>query len=680
MADLENLKPFKFWSMTNFPFISDDFDQMTYYEILCKIVEYLDKQIIPLCNNQNENIIALSNQVANLQTWFDNLDVTEEVNAKLDEMAESGELEDIIAQYLNLAGIFGFDKVSDMKAGTNYIVGSICRTLGKDSYLDGKGSFYRVRQLTSGDVIDEINIIALTNFPTLIAEKIGDYEIDQIKSTLTTLDSRIDTLENISNIKFLNNLNNEVVQNLVCAGDSLTWGEDGNNSGSQLQSLNYPFLLNQFFEEWYGLYKVNVINKGSRGQKSAEAVTNFNTFLAENPNAIIWQYGTNDLNNNISIEQIIKNLNDFYNLCATNNIELFVMGMPTNFKDSEYRRKSHESLNKMLKVYCQKNGIVFFDLFEHLENIYKSMNYNYTDLQPDGTHFSTYKPFSDIVIGTLLNACFIGENACDFIEVGKNYGYSKTNGGLATGQDIFFNKSIINFINTQNPYFYMNIFCKTNSILEIIYQAKNTGGIGKFSVNGTNYNVNSYNSGYTTNEGENQETFTFPILLDVGLNRVRMTDIEASSGGTNFYIIGFNLKQVPYNKVDILSKQRKKRLEAWSGNSTSLTNQALNSGFDFGNYNEGKILIGSGSNMNIFTINSANCYTNFNKSAGGTQKFIVTDTSGNISVSTLKINSDGTFNYSGSVALRSIILYKNYYDFKLLAENLDDITKGILNV
>ena len=34
---------FKGWAIANFPFIDEDFDQMTLYEMICKITEYLNK-------------------------------------------------------------------------------------------------------------------------------------------------------------------------------------------------------------------------------------------------------------------------------------------------------------------------------------------------------------------------------------------------------------------------------------------------------------------------------------------------------------------------------------------------------------------------------------------------------------------------------------------------------------
>ena len=85
--------------LQNFPFIEKDFDALTDYEFLCKVVEYLNKVIKQtnlMEDNENE-LVRVYNELYNyVENYFDNLDVQEEINNKLDEMVESGELQAII--------------------------------------------------------------------------------------------------------------------------------------------------------------------------------------------------------------------------------------------------------------------------------------------------------------------------------------------------------------------------------------------------------------------------------------------------------------------------------------------------------------------------------------------------------------------------------------------------------
>ena len=156
---------FKRWVHKVLPAVYDE--SLSYYELLCKVVAKLN-EVVEQSNGVAEGLEELKNYV---DTYFDNLDIQEEVDAKLDEMAESGELADIIAQYVQLQGVLGYNSKTAMKTAENLVEGSICKTLGNTAYGDGQGNFYKVREVLSTDIIDDDNIVALHN-PELVAEKI----------------------------------------------------------------------------------------------------------------------------------------------------------------------------------------------------------------------------------------------------------------------------------------------------------------------------------------------------------------------------------------------------------------------------------------------------------------------------------------------------------------------------
>lgn len=176
MSEIKFLKPFTRFCMTIGNLPSSYLVSMTYEEQLLWLCDYLEKTVIPTINNNSEatkEIQELFNQLKNyVEHYFDNLDVQEQINNKLDEMAESGELTEIIGQYLKLVGLLCFNTLTDLKNSTNLIDGSFVKTLGENEYNDGNGYFYKIRTLLNTDTIDEKNIIALTNFKTLIAERI----------------------------------------------------------------------------------------------------------------------------------------------------------------------------------------------------------------------------------------------------------------------------------------------------------------------------------------------------------------------------------------------------------------------------------------------------------------------------------------------------------------------------
>lgn len=183
--NFKKLPPFKWFVLQNFPFIEADFDAITYYQLLCKIVEYLNKVIDEnnIIGEQTENLTNAFNELQDyVNHYFDTLDIQEEINNKLDEMAESGQLADIIAQYLQLSGLLCYNSVNDMKNATNLTNGSFAKTFGFYNAYDGGGALYKIRTILNTDVINDISLIALTNDNSLVAELIVENSIVNVKS------------------------------------------------------------------------------------------------------------------------------------------------------------------------------------------------------------------------------------------------------------------------------------------------------------------------------------------------------------------------------------------------------------------------------------------------------------------------------------------------------------------
>ena len=210
----KSFETFKLFVLENFPFIAEDFDALTYYQMLCKVVRYL-KDVIAnnevIQYNQTELLDAFNELQNYVNTYFDNLDVQEEVNNKLDEMAESGELAELISQYLESQAVIGFNTTSALSQATNLANGSIARTLGRNQYNDGYGAFYKIRQRTNSDTPDGYNIIVLTNTENLVAERILSFYENL-------------SLHNENNIEKINNsivLNDDIN---ILVGDSYLFG------------------------------------------------------------------------------------------------------------------------------------------------------------------------------------------------------------------------------------------------------------------------------------------------------------------------------------------------------------------------------------------------------------------------------------------------------------------------
>lgn len=100
--NFNKLTPFKWFILENFPFIEADFDALTEWQLFCKLGKEMNKIINSenTLGNQMESItnafIELQNYVNN---YFDNLDVQEEINNKLNKLVTDGTLQNLITPY-----------------------------------------------------------------------------------------------------------------------------------------------------------------------------------------------------------------------------------------------------------------------------------------------------------------------------------------------------------------------------------------------------------------------------------------------------------------------------------------------------------------------------------------------------------------------------------------------------
>lgn len=145
-------------------------------------VNMLIRMFNKLSKETRESFTELYNYV---HDFFDNLDVQEEVDHKLDEMAESGQLADMIAEYIQLKGILAYDTVADLKLAENVVNGSFAETYGFYAKGDKGSAKYKIRTITNDDVVDEETIIALYD-DNLIAELIAEDEMNVLQFGIQT--------------------------------------------------------------------------------------------------------------------------------------------------------------------------------------------------------------------------------------------------------------------------------------------------------------------------------------------------------------------------------------------------------------------------------------------------------------------------------------------------------------
>ena len=186
--EVVDLGPFRAMVMTIGTLPTAFTESMTYYEALAYFVRYLEETIIPAINQNAEATKELQKLFVELKdyvdNYFDNLDIQTEINNKLDEMAASGELEEIISAYLNSNAVMAYNTISDLAAAENIIDGSFAYTFGKLTYNDGEGAFYKIREIKNTDVVDGFYIVALIP-DDLVAERMENATINSILTILS---------------------------------------------------------------------------------------------------------------------------------------------------------------------------------------------------------------------------------------------------------------------------------------------------------------------------------------------------------------------------------------------------------------------------------------------------------------------------------------------------------------
>lgn len=191
------LPPFKAFLASNIPSVYDN--TLTYYEELVKLIAYLEKKVVPAINKTAAEVDGVLEAFKELKDYvdhyFDNLDVQEEINNKLDAMAESGTLAEIVALYANLPCIHAYDTIADMAASESLVAGSFARAMSKTVAGTGDGNYYKIRETVEGDNPDGVNLVTITG-TTLVAEIIPDAFMDEIAQDLQEVESEIDNKYN----------------------------------------------------------------------------------------------------------------------------------------------------------------------------------------------------------------------------------------------------------------------------------------------------------------------------------------------------------------------------------------------------------------------------------------------------------------------------------------------------
>ena len=102
-GNYKELQPFRYWCHKVLPLVYDD--SLSYYELLCKVVDYLNKTMedVDTLHEDMTNLHTAYEELQNyVNSYFSTLDVQEEINNKLDEMASNGTLNILLQMHARM--------------------------------------------------------------------------------------------------------------------------------------------------------------------------------------------------------------------------------------------------------------------------------------------------------------------------------------------------------------------------------------------------------------------------------------------------------------------------------------------------------------------------------------------------------------------------------------------------
>ena len=157
------LRPFRYWCQKVLPLVYDD--SLSYYELLCKVVDYLNKTMEDVSNMDTDvtNLLNAYNQLQEyVNNYFSTLDVQEEINNKLDELVNSGRLDIMLSTFIPYVTLEMFGGVGD---GVTDDTQALKKAI-ENSYETGRAIIVTEKNFLiteTIDIIQSINIMSISN-------------------------------------------------------------------------------------------------------------------------------------------------------------------------------------------------------------------------------------------------------------------------------------------------------------------------------------------------------------------------------------------------------------------------------------------------------------------------------------------------------------------------------------
>lgn len=138
--------------------------------------------------------------------------------------------------------------------------------------------------------------------------------------------------------------------------------------------------------------KYRIVNRGIIGDDAKGIRHRLCQVCPKGPKAIFFECGANDLSHGLTVDQVVKGVTTTINAVRRQSPKsrLFVQGVfPINESFGRWKTLSGKTdvipeINRRLKAYCKRNGIIYIDVFSLLR--YPDNNSMRKEICKDGLH------------------------------------------------------------------------------------------------------------------------------------------------------------------------------------------------------------------------------------------------------------------------------------------------------
>lgn len=373
---------------------------------------------------------------------------------------------------------------------------------------------------------------------------------------------------------------------IICYGDSMTYGYTI-GSGEQVENP-YPAILQKYLRSYFINDNITVINAGTSGWQSDEALNNLSTkVLSQNPDMCITMFGINDMKGSSfgakrTIDEFQANMDSMLKILNNNNIATCVMSttplLLTNTFNNYLISFNCDKINSVIKFLSNKYNMKFIDTNKYIIELYNNLFVDPLIFSRDGIHFipTGYKYIADAVFDGIIKI--------QKAEFGKYI--SATNftsaiieptNGVNWGVDIFYKgykaqtfynnilmRTSNSSISSQNiKRVSIFVFNQYKNLKSRVYCPSANSGTanGNIRINDVLYPISFRSRSF----GENY----IDVELDYGINRIELLSSDSTNdGNSNIFIEGvefFNpeIKEISskINNLSIIQEPLEKSYE-----------------------------------------------------------------------------------------------------------------------